>query len=59
LKHRSQNVTRSLASLMARASRLASSAGNFNRWKAMRCADLGPIPGSRPSSSISACTGVA
>ncbi len=42
---------------MARASRAASSAGSLRRWKAIRCADLGPIPGSRPSSSISAWTG--
>ena len=26
-------------------------------WNAMRCADFGPTPGSRPSSSISAWTG--
>ena len=32
--------------------RLASSGGAFTRWNASRCADFGPIPGSRESSSI-------
>ena len=57
LKHRSQNRTRALASVSAWASRATSSAGIFKRWNAMRCADFGPIPGSRPSSSISVWTG--
>jgi hypothetical protein len=59
LKHRWQNTTRAFASVMARAKRWASSVGSLSRWKAMRCADFGPIPGSRPSSSINACTGAA
>src|SRR5262249_19160881 len=34
------------------ARRRASSGATRNRWNAMRCADFGPTPGSRPSSSI-------
>src|SRR5687768_2973876 len=58
-QQRRQNEMRSFTSLMARASRRASSLGSFSRWKAMRWADLGPTPGSRPSSSISSWTGAA
>src|SRR5215207_5705331 len=57
LKQRLQNRTRSLASVIADASRATSSAGTLRRWKAIRCADFGPMPGSRPSSSISVWTG--
>src|SRR5688572_6421095 len=42
---------------MALASRLASSAGRRRRWKAIRWADFGPIPGRRPSSSTRFWTG--
>src|SRR5438128_7520499 len=42
---------------MALARRLASSAGRRSRWKAIRWADFGPIPGSRPSSSTRSWTG--
>src|SRR5581483_11254055 len=52
LPHSLQKKIRSLACRMASARRLASSAGAFTRWKARRCADFGPIPGSRESSSI-------
>jgi hypothetical protein len=46
-----------LASLIAITNRLTSSLGNLRRWNAIRCADFGPMPGSRPSSSMSAWTG--
>ena len=59
LKHRWHHATRSLASAMARARRRASSLDSFSRWKAMRWADLGPMPGSRPSSSMRSWTGPA
>src|SRR5204863_4335179 len=36
----------------ASASRRASCGGAFTMWNASRCADFGPIPGSRDSSSI-------
>jgi hypothetical protein len=57
LKHREQKRTFAFASVIARERRSASSTGNLRRWKAIRWADFGPMPGSRPSSSISACTG--
>ena len=57
LKHRAQKRTLALASVIALARRATSSAGTLRRWKAIRCADFGPMPGSRPSSSISAWTG--
>jgi len=56
LKQREQNDTRSLASTMARLRRSASSLGAFKRWNATRWADFGPIPGSRPSWSMSSWT---
>jgi hypothetical protein len=37
--------------------RVASSCEPRSRWKAIRCADLGPMPGSLRSSSISLATG--
>ena len=37
---------------MASASWLTSSGAAFRRWKAIRCADLGPTPGRRRSSSM-------
>ena len=45
--------TLALASFMASASFKASCSDAFSRWKAMRWADLGPMPGRRPSSSMS------
>src|SRR5204862_6440092 len=59
LKQRSHHATRSLASVIERASRAASSLDSLSRWKAMRCADLGPTPGRRPSSSMRSWTGPA
>src|SRR5205807_2189551 len=59
LKQRAQKVMRSFTSVMERASRTASSFGSFRRWNAMRWADFGPTPGSRPSSSIRSWTGPA
>ena len=53
LKHRVHKVMRSFTAMMASASRSASSGATFNRWKVIRWADLGPTPGSRPSSSMS------
>src|SRR5438874_4407437 len=50
--HSRQKLTRSLALTMASASRLASSGAVFTRWKASRCADFGPMPGRRDSSSM-------
>src|SRR4051812_35276211 len=44
---------------MAWARRRASGLSTLSRWKAMRWADLGPTPGSRPSSSIRSWTGAA
>jgi hypothetical protein len=57
LKQRAQKRTLALASLMAVDRRATSSAGIFSRWKAIRCADFGPMPGRRPSSSMSVWTG--
>src|SRR4051794_20937399 len=59
LKQRVQKVMRSFTSVMERARRTASSFGSFRRWNAMRCADFGPTPGRRPSSSIRSWTGPA
>src|SRR3712207_4925774 len=59
LKQRVQKETRSFTSVMAWASRTASGLSTLSRWKAMRWADLGPTPGSRPSSSIRSWTGAA
>ena len=59
LKQRRHHDTRSLTTVMAWASRRASSDGSLSRWKAMRWADLGPTPGRRPSSSIRSWTGAA
>jgi hypothetical protein len=42
---------------IADARRVASSFEPRSRWKAIRCADFGPIPGSLRSSSISFETG--
>ena len=42
---------------IASASRVASSRVPRRKWKAIRCADFGPMPGSLRSSSISRVTG--
>src|SRR3954454_9696131 len=52
LPHTPQGRTRSRMVTMPRASRCASSAGAFSRWKASRSAVFRPIPGSRASSSL-------
>ena len=46
-----------ITAMMASASRRASSGATLRRWKVIRCADLGPTPGRRPSSSIRDCSG--
>src|SRR5688572_10954945 len=58
-QQRRQKVMRSFTSVMAWARRRASTGSSLRRWKAMRCADLGPTPGRRPSSSIRSWTGAA
>jgi hypothetical protein len=50
-KHSRQKRIRSLACTIAPASRLASCSADFTMWKASRCADFGPMPGRRFSSS--------
>ena len=52
LPHSLQKKMRSFAWTIDSASRLASSGGAFTRWNASRCADFGPMPGRRESSSI-------
>src|SRR5215217_420444 len=52
-----QKWTRALTSVMALARRSASAGSTLRMWKASRWALLGPIPGSRPSSSIRSWTG--
>src|SRR4051794_23468384 len=51
-----QNWTLSFTSLSASVSRLTSAGSAASRWKAIRCALLGPTPGSLPSSSMRFCT---
>src|SRR3954464_12733989 len=51
-----QKRTLSLTSTSTCASRRTSTGSLASRWKAMRCALLGPTPGSRPSSSIRSWT---
>ena len=57
LPHSRQNEIRSFASTIAAARRLASSGGAFTSQNASRCADFGPMPGRRASSSISSWIG--
>ena len=57
LKHSRQNAMRSFACTIACARRFASSGGAFTSQNARRCADFGPMPGSRDSSSISSWIG--
>src|SRR5690349_19483408 len=56
LPHTVQKRTLSLTSTSALTSRLTSIGSACSRWKAIRCALLGPTPGSRPSSSIRSWT---
>ena len=57
LKHRVHRVIRSLTATIASDRRSASSGATLSRWKVIRWADLGPIPGRRPNSSIRVCSG--
>src|SRR4029453_6518034 len=52
-----QNLTVSLSFLDIAASRMPSSGSAARMWKASRWALFGPIPGSRPSSSIKSWIG--
>src|SRR5262245_43551474 len=52
LPHSLQKKMRSFACRIDSARRFASSGGALTRWNANRWADLGPMPGSRDSSSI-------
>src|SRR5680860_1553187 len=51
-----QNFTRSFTSARTWASRRMSAGSVAKMWNAMRCALLGPTPGSRPNSSIRSWT---
>src|SRR4051812_48169435 len=51
-----QNFTVSLTSTRTAARRRTSTGSAASTWKAIRCALLGPTPGSRPSSSIRSWT---
>src|SRR5262249_34297353 len=57
LPHTAQNRTPSRTFANTAVSRSISGGSTDNRWKAMRWALLGPIPGSLPSSSIKSWTG--
>src|SRR3954470_21816484 len=52
LKQVLQNRTRALTSSRTSARRRTSTGSDERRWNAIRCALLGPTPGSRPSSSM-------
>src|SRR5690349_21092053 len=56
LKQMVQNFTFALTSISTSARRRTSVGSACSRWNAMRCALLGPTPGSRPSSSIRSWT---
>src|SRR6476660_4277295 len=56
LKHSSQNRTRALTSVRESTSRSTSAGSACSRWNAIRCALLGPTPGSLPSSSMRSWT---
>ena len=56
LPQMSQNFTLSRTSIRICASRVVSKLCVCRMWNAMRCADFGPMPGRRPSSSISSWT---
>src|SRR5690606_32937672 len=53
LKQTGHRVRPVLAFTSASASARTSSSGRLKRWKASRCALLGPMPGRRPSSRMS------
>ena len=48
LKQTAQNFTRALTSTSTSARRRTSTGSAWSRWNAIRCALLGPTPGSRP-----------
>ena len=50
-----QNVALAFISSMVSARRRTSVGSAASRWKAIRCAPLGPTPGSRASSSMRSC----
>src|SRR5215207_353115 len=56
LKQVAQNLTFALTSTRTSASRLTSTGSAWSRWNAIRCAPLGPTPGSLPSSSMRSWT---
>src|SRR6187431_2105569 len=56
LPQTSQKRTFSRTSASRCANRDTSNDGDWRMWKVMRCADLGPMPGRRPNSSISSWT---
>src|SRR6478752_166225 len=56
LKQMLQNFTFALTSISTSASRRTSVGSACSRWNAIRCALLGPTPGSRPSSSMRSWT---
>src|SRR3954447_5390440 len=56
LKQIEQNLTRALTSSSPSARRRTSTGSACSRWNAMRCAPLGPTPGSLPSSSMRSWT---
>src|SRR3954470_8104147 len=56
LKQVTQNRTSACTRCSAATSRTTSADSAASRWKAMRCALLGPTPGSRPSSSMRSWT---
>lgn len=51
-----QKRTLAFTSMRAWASRRTSTGSAWRMWKAIRCALLGPTPGSRPSSSMRSWT---
>ena len=54
-----QSLMRCLTPVMASESSAASASGIRTRWYARRCADLGPMPGSRRKASMTRATGAA
>jgi hypothetical protein len=56
LPQTSQNRTFVRTSTSSSDSRVVSYVSVCRMWNAMRCADFGPMPGSRPNSSISSWT---
>ena len=56
LPHTLQKRTLSRTTIRISARRVVSKLSVWRMWNAMRCADFGPIPGRRPSSSIRSWT---